>query len=141
MLCVLASACVGAAALHRAFEEAEAAADHEGDIVAGIVVAEAGAGQVADVAFEKKRATIFEEEIRAERCAGREVDLRRVAWGNIGTREDNATFGGEVGCDFAAAREIPLPDEWADAAAVDAAVRRKDGVKRSWSSSSTPSSE
>ncbi len=81
-------------------EKAEAGGEQQRDVVAGVVVADAGAGKVADVAFDEEGGAIFQEEIGAERRAGGEVDVGGGAGRNFVAGEDDAAFGCEVGARF-----------------------------------------
>ena len=66
--------------------------------------------------------------MRAEDSLRREIHIGRVARRDVVRAEDDASRSGNVGRDFVAAREIPLPDGGLEAAAVDGARGWKHGV-------------
>jgi len=104
--------------------------ESKGPVVAGIMPTQAGAGQVAELNFQKQRLLRFHKNVRSERRTRREIDLRSIARRNIVSAENDATFRGEVRNNLLSARKIPFPNRGLDAAAIHRAFRRKNNVDR-----------
>src|ERR1700693_176412 len=102
----------------------------EGPVVTRIMRTQAGAGQMAELDFQKQRLLRFYKNVRSERGSRGEINLRSIARRNIVSAENDATFGGEVRNDLLSARKIPFPNRGLDAAAVHRAFRRKNNVDR-----------
>src|SRR3984957_16109088 len=92
--------------------------------------AQAGAGEMAELNFQKQRLLRFHKNVRSERRTRREIDLRSIARRNIVSAENDATLGGKVRNDFLSACKVPFPNRGLDAAAVHRAFRRKNNVDR-----------
>ena len=100
----------------------------EKGVVAGIVIAEAGAREMTKGTLELKGAALAGEDVRAESTLRREIHGRGVAWRNIAAAEYDTAVNGHVRRDGFTAGEIPLPDDGLETSAVYAALRRKDYV-------------
>src|ERR1700756_11562 len=83
-----------------------------------------------NVHFERHGAALACEEVKAEIDLRREVDCGGIARGNIGAGEEGAAGHSKERRDFLEVREVPFPEERLDAAAVDAAIGRKNNVDR-----------
>src|SRR5882762_10170702 len=105
-------------------------ADGEGeeDVVAGVMVAEAGAREMAECAFKLECATLTREDVRADHALGREIYRGRVARRNIAAAENDAAGNTDIGRDFFRTGEIPLPDYGLETAAVHCAHGREHDV-------------
>ena len=118
------------AGLFAAAEPAVAYGEFDQAVVAGVVAAQAGAGEVADRVFEEECVAGLYENMRASDQLRSEIHGRSISGRNVVGGEDDATGGRDVRDDFFVAGEIPLPDRGLEAAAVDGACGRKHGVER-----------
>lgn len=114
--------------LMAALEPAVSNGEKKIDVIAWILIAEAGAGKVGDRTFKEKCLMALHEDVAAEGDAWSEVHLRSIPRRNILSRKNNAADGGYVRSDGAAASEIPLPNYRANAAAPYCTLRRKNDV-------------
>src|SRR5208282_5896743 len=103
------------ALLVTAFVPTVADGEYEGGVVAGVVTANAGIGQVAKGGFGGKRAARFHEHVAAESQTLGEIYCRCVAWRNIAGGEHRAANNGDVRRIFLPTGKIPLPDRGPDA--------------------------
>jgi len=81
-----------------------------------------------NVHFERHGAALAREQVKAEIDLRSEVDGRRIARRNIGAGEEGAAGHSKERRDFLEVREVPFPEERLDAAAVDAAIGRKNDL-------------
>jgi hypothetical protein len=120
----------GAAFLAATLEPTVAHGEEERAVIAGVVIAQAGAGKMPERAFEEKRAPRLHEQVRAHDELWREIHLRSIARRNVALCEDDASRDGHVRRHLLPTGEIPLPDDRLETAAIHSTGRRKNGVER-----------